>query len=137
VSKSFMFAVAVGVVLVLTLAAWAAPEVPTPPGVPRGFVPAGGCVPGMGQHWISPKAYPFGPIYGVFQGRLVFVEYMIAQEAFKAGKSWTGLRVPRGVRVDHLDLEFLPKGHEGYEIPHYDLHIYFVPHATHLKYCPQ
>ncbi len=120
------------------------PEVPSaagaparPPGVPKDFIPAGGCVPGMGQHWISTKAYPFGPIYGGFGGRLVFVEYMIAQEAFGAGKSWTGLKVPPGVKVDHVDLEFLPKGHEGYEIPHYDLHIYFVPHATHLTYCPK
>jgi hypothetical protein len=56
VLRPILFVVAVGVVLVVTLAAWGTSEPPVPPGVPKGFVPAGGCVPAMGQHWISPKA---------------------------------------------------------------------------------
>lgn len=33
--------------------------------------------------------------------------------------------------IDHIDVEFVPKGHEGITVPHYDIHIYFVSHAEH------
>ena len=55
----------------------------------------------------------------------------ISQADFQAGKSWrelTGLKnLPS---IDHVNMSFEPKGHEGYEVPHYDMHIYFVPPAA-------
>ncbi|GAB5602529.1 hypothetical protein FJNA_10540 [Thermus sp. FJN-A] len=106
-------------------------------GLPEGTVQISPCVPGMGEHWANPKDLPFGPIYGVVGDRVIFVEVMIAQSDLVAGKSWTNLLSPfRGHRIDHVDIEFQPHGHEGYEIPHYDVHAYFVPHAEHLAYCP-
>lgn len=106
-------------------------------GLPEGTVQISPCVPGMGQHRARPQDLPFGPIYGVMGERLVFVEVMIAQTDFAAGKSWKDVLKPlRGYAIDHVDIEFEPQGHEGYTIPHYDIHAYFVPHAEHLAYCP-
>ncbi len=106
-------------------------------GLPAGSVQLSPCVPGMGEHWANPDDMPFGPIYGVKDGRLVFVEVMISQEDFNSGKSWTDVLHPaQDYAIDHLDIEFGSQGHEGYEIPHYDLHAYFVSHETHTAFCP-
>ena len=87
--------------------------------------------PAMGEHWANPKDLPVGPIYCVIEGKIVCAEYMISQGDFQAGASFEGLKAPlRGGKlppVDHVDITFLPQGHEGYEIPHYDFHMYFVP----------
>lgn len=106
-------------------------------GLPKGTIQLTPCVPGMGEHWADPENLPFGPIYGVVEGEVVFVEIMIAQEDFNAGKSWTGVLMPaEGYAADHVDIEFEPAGHEGYEIPHYDVHAYFVSHVNHAGFCP-
>ena len=106
-------------------------------GLPPGTIQAGPCVPGMGEHWVRPQDAPFGPIYGVVNDRVVFVEVMIDQKAFAAGRSWDQQLKPiAGKRIDHVDIDFNPHGHAGYAIPHYDVHAYFVPHAEHLGYCP-
>jgi hypothetical protein len=95
--------------------------------LPKGTVKVSGVVPGMGEHWANPKDLPLGPIYCVYKGKVVCLEYMISQADFAAGKSWpelTGLKnLPA---INHVNMGFEPKGHEGYEVPHYDMHIYFV-----------
>lgn len=106
-------------------------------GLPEGVVQVSPCVPGMGEHWAKPQDLPFGPIYGVMGEKVTFVEIMVSQADLAAGKSWTEvLRPLKGHAIDHVDIEFLPKGHEGYEVPHYDIHAYFAPHPEHLRYCP-
>jgi hypothetical protein len=30
--------------------------------------------------------------------------------------------------IAHADIDFLPHGHEGFEVPHYDMHFYVVGH---------
>jgi hypothetical protein len=115
---------------------------PPQPKVRPAWVPAGAllvspCVAGMGSHWAALKNLPLGPIYGEYQGRPVFSEYMIDQKAFAAGKSWREILKPLpGYAIDHVDIEFVPYGHEGYPIPHYDIHAYYVSHSTHMAYCP-
>ena len=86
-------------------------------------------VPAMGEHWANPVAgdLPTGPIYGVYKGKLIFLEYMIAQEDFAAGESWPNLSGMEGLPpVDHVSIGFEPQGHEGFEVPHYDIHMYFL-----------
>src|SRR4028118_1153851 len=96
--------------------------------LPMGTVKVSGVVPGMGEHWANPKDLPLGPIYCVHKRKVICIEYMISQADFRAGKSWpelTGLKsLPP---VNHINMGFEPKGHEGYEVPHYDMHVYFVP----------
>ncbi|MFC5469312.1 hypothetical protein ACFPPD_11320 [Cohnella suwonensis] len=99
--------------------------------LPEGSVKISEVVPAMGEHWANPQAgeLPVGPIYGVYDGKLVFLEYMIAQDDFVKGKSLINLRGMKGVpspAVVQLDAEFQPQGHPGFEAPHYDIHAYFI-----------
>lgn len=108
-----------------------------PAGIPSGAVMLSPCVATMGFHWASLKDMPFGPIYGVMNGKPVFTEVMIDQKLFAAGKSWDELLKPLpGYRINHVDIDFEPHGHPGYPIPHYDVHGYYVSHATHMAFCP-
>jgi len=109
-----------------------------PAGLPPGVIQMSPCVPGMGEHWANPKNLPFGPIYGVYKGKVVFTEIMIDQASFAKGVSWTEQLKPLpGHPIDHVDIEFQPHGHAHFTVPHYDVHAYFVPHAVHAAFCPQ
>lgn len=64
------------------------------------------------------------------------VRVMISQKAFAQGRNWQNIGVPiRGYSVDHADVWFAPHGHEGAPAPHYDIILFFVPHAVHMKLC--
>ena len=102
--------------------AWVAPE---------GVVKISECVPTMGEHWARPQDLPTGPLYTVHNGRLISIEYMPAQADFAAGKSWNDLTFRywgQQLPIEHADIDFLPEGHEGFEVPHYDMHFYVVGH---------
>jgi hypothetical protein len=95
--------------------------------LPEGTIQLSGVVPAMGEHWGNPADMPLGPIYCIHEGKVVCLEFMIAQEAFAAGESWPNLAGMDGLPpVDHISIAFEPQGHEGYEIPHYDIHLYFL-----------
>ncbi|MDC3418327.1 S-layer homology domain-containing protein [Aquibacillus salsiterrae] len=102
--------------------------------LPEGAVQITPSVPGMGEHWANPNNMPVGPIYGVNNGKLIFIEQMLKQEDFASGKSFENIPGMQGLpslSVDHTDIEFQPNGHEGLEDAHYDLHNYFVSHEEH------
>ncbi len=106
-------------------------------GLPEGVIQGSPCVPTMGEHWADPKNMPLGPIYGVVGDEVVFVELMPAQAYFADGQSWDEVLVPpAGQTVNHVDFTYLPEGHPGYEVPHYDIHAYFVSHSEHMAFCP-
>jgi uncharacterized protein YjiS (DUF1127 family) len=103
---------------------------PTVADLPPGTIKVSPPVPGMGEHWANPKDLPLGPIYCVMDGKVICAEFMIVQEAFIRGKSFERLRLGMKGKlppVDHLEITFMPHGHEGFEVPHYDVHMYFVP----------
>ena len=107
--------------------------------LPKDVIQLSGVVPGMGEHWGNPADLPLGPIYGVSNGKVIFLEFMIDQDSFKAGKSFLELASKAGIElpmVDHVDFNFEPQGHEGYEVPHYDVHMYFVSHDNHMALKP-
>ncbi|MGE5701296.1 MAG: hypothetical protein ACM32O_02100 [Clostridia bacterium] len=88
-------------------------------------------VPKMGEHWANAQAgeLPTGPIYGVYNGKLVFLEYMIAQEDFANGVNHVNLNGMKGVpmpAVVQVDVEYQSHGHPGFEVPHFDIHNYFI-----------
>jgi hypothetical protein len=128
-------------ILSLLLGALAAPALPPQPstrpaGMPAGAVKISPCVATMGEHWANPRDLPFGPIYGVYNGKIVFTEVMIDQKSFARGKGWRDILHPLpGHRIDHVDIAFNPHGHEGYPVPHYDVHAYYVAHSVHQAYC--
>jgi hypothetical protein len=98
----------------------------------KGIIKISPPVPQMGEHWADPNVLPLGPLYGVKDGKIVFAEFMISKEDFEKGKSWSNLMIGREdlPSVNHVAVEYLPNGHEGYEVPHYDIHLYFVDYET-------
>lgn len=126
----------------LTSAAAIAQQLPPQPkvrpaGMPAGAVMISPCVATMGEHWANPKDLPFGPIYGTYKGQLVFTEVMISKKDFESGKAWSNVLKPLpGHAIDHVDIWYEPTGHEGYPIPHYDVHAFYVADAAHMAFCP-
>ncbi|MBB6054840.1 DUF5602 domain-containing protein [Tolumonas osonensis] len=131
---------AVSLLLGMATAAMAATtELPLASSLPANVVKISPVVPGMGEHWADPKDLPLGPIYGVSEGRIIFFEFMIDRDTLTKGTSFTDLKSKVSIPfppVEHVDFDWEPKGHEGYTVPHYDVHFYFVPHNEHMAIKP-
>lgn len=107
-----------------------------PSGIPAGAVPVSGCIPTMGYHYSKLKDFPFGPIYGWYNGKVLFSEVMISKAAFEKGTSWDNILQPLpGHQIDHVDIWYERNGHPGYMIPHYDVHAWYMPHKDHMTFC--
>jgi hypothetical protein len=92
----------------------------------------------MGEHWADPATLPLGPIYCVHRGKIVCLEFMIAQQEFTEGQSWPALAGMHGLPpVNHTRIGFEPAGHEGFEVPHYDIHMYFLSPAEVAQIQPE
>lgn len=61
---------------------------------------------------------------------------MVPVTTLQKGFNYRQLTALPGHKIDHVDVEYHPKGHEGFPIPHYDIHAYYVSHAEHMKMCP-
>lgn len=92
-------------------------------------------IPGMGAHWGDPANLPVGPIYIVHDGEVIGMEYKFTKELMKEitvdtpeGKmAFRELsNLPIGSKVDHINISFLPNGHENFEVPYFDVHLYFI-----------
>ncbi|MEE8400969.1 MAG: hypothetical protein V3R86_02290 [Candidatus Hydrothermarchaeaceae archaeon] len=99
-------------------------------------------IPGMGEHWANPGNLPFGPVYLVYNGKVIGLEYMMHEDELKAnpitlpsgevvGKPVTMQTLDQD--IDHADLAYMPAGHEGDEAPHYDVHMYFISQEEQSK----
>ncbi|SEB79978.1 hypothetical protein [Paenibacillus sp. GP183] len=104
--------------------------------LPAGTIQLSPVVPQMGEHWANPKDMPMGPIYGVYNGKLVFFEYMPAKALDKTVHDVPGNLVPIPSKIDHFDIDWNPQGHDGYEVPHYDMHLYFITRDEQNKIMP-
>ncbi len=105
----------------------------------------------MGWHWAniavimaqSQANEPLGPVYLVYKGEVIGLEWLwtkqmtqevtvdvgvgLEPEVFEALPSLVLPPLPVGVTVDHIDIGFLPRGHEGMlEAPHWHIHLYFI-----------
>lgn len=98
-------------------------------GLPAGYTRISPTVPAMGEHWANPLQLPFGPIYLVHDGKIIGWEVMPTQADLAAGKSWENVNLLKLGPVDHVDFTFMPRGHEGLEVPHYDIHAYLISPA--------
>jgi hypothetical protein len=113
-----------------------APGPAHPKGLPADIVPEMGCIPAMGYHYVQPGKAPFGPIYGWYKGKPIFTEIMVDKKAFDRGSDWNNALKPLpGYHIDHVDIWYEPHGHPGYEIPHYDIHAWYISHAEHMTFC--
>lgn len=107
-----------------------------PAGIPAGALLLSPCIQTMGEHWAALKDLPHGPIYGVYRGKPIFTEMMVSVKDLQNGYSIDDIRPLPGYRIDHVDFEYEPHGHEGYPVPHYDLHAYYVSAAAQANICP-
>ena len=117
------------------------PQLPPQPkvhpiNIPKSAVMLSPCIRTMGEHWAALKNMPLGPIYGVYQGKPVFTEIMISQKQLAQGFSYDNIRALPGYHIDHVNIEFEPHGHAGFEVPHYDVHAFYLSAAAESHICP-
>ena len=107
---------------------------PRPGGVPEEFVPVGDHVKHKTHHWARPKDWPVGPTVESVNGEISSVEFRIAKADFERGFSWSLIypKELRDLKVDHVDIEVMSAGHGPLRFPHYEIHLYFVPHGEHV-----
>ena len=136
--KSFMTTLLLAVVASPVLAQDGYATLPGVETLPEGVVQISGVVPMMGEHWADPATLPLGPIYCVHQGKVVCLEFMMAQDEFASGQSWPMLAGMAGLPApDHTHIGFQPAGHEGFEVPHYDIHMYYLSPEEVAKIQPE
>lgn len=123
-------------------AAIAAPSMQLPPqpkvkpaGIPAGYLMASPCIQGMGEHWVNPKNL-MAPIYGTYQGKVIFSEIMIPLKTLDGGFNYPNLTALPGHSINHVSIEWHPHGHEGMPVPHYDFHAYYISYAAQKAVCP-
>ncbi len=122
--------------------------------VPEGYEQASPVIPAMGEHWGNlaqleaqgQAGMPMGPIYMVYKGEVIGVEYMWSREMLEEisiptpeGPEVFEALAPLlvGATVDHMDITFVPEGHPGiYEVPHWDIHMYFITQAEKAAIVP-
>lgn len=118
-------------VVVVSSCAPAAPKLTLPEGAQK----LSDVIPQMGEHWANPAQLPLGPLYLVYKGEVVGIEYMWTEDMMQelsiptpeGVEEFSALvSLPVGVTVDHVDVAFMLHGHEGFEVPHWDIHLYFI-----------
>jgi|SRR5580704_10453670 hypothetical protein len=107
-----------------------------PAGIPENALLVSPCIATMGEHWADLKELPLGPIYGVWQNKPVFTEIMVSVKQLQQGFSYANIHALPGYTIDHIDVSFEPNGHEGFPVPHYDIHAYYVSPAVQATICP-
>ena len=83
------------------------------------------CAKGRGKQYVRPKDIPQGPVYNVFNGKVIGIEYMLSQKDMLANKDYLNLLL-EGVAYDHMNVGLLSKGHSGYPEPHYHIDVFTV-----------
>lgn len=123
-------------VLAAAAATTLAAAYPRPAWLPADATAVAPCVEALGDVYWDPKKLPFGPTYGVQAGKPVFEEIMVSQADFAKGIDLENVARPvPPFPIDHVDIWFAPHGHDGFEQPHYDILLVFMPHAEHMHLC--
>jgi len=97
--------------------------------LPAGFVQVSPMIPMLGEHFDDEKTgtVPHGEAYAGYKGKVIAVEYLMTPDEFAAGKTWKGLKSVDGMPpVDHIDIDYDPKGHGDWHVPLYMLRVYYV-----------
>jgi hypothetical protein len=132
----------------------------TVPTLPTDAVRLSGCVPGEGEHWGSPKDLPNGPLFAVFNNRIISTEYMWAPDQIPGSDTskmtkdqFTNYLATNKLnfadflhnRSQHINLHkyrfesfatFYSAPHTGMTVPHLDMHMYFVSTDYTKGICP-
>lgn len=128
--------------------------------LPPNLVKISECVPTEGEHWMNPKNLPHGPLYGVYKGKVISIEYMFLPSDI-GGAAVSKLNFPdtlKFMQQNNLTLDdyvhLLGSGfdlfgfkytyftihwivaHAGLTVPHYDFHFYLVSKEEANQVCP-
>ena len=87
--------------------------------VPVGASVVAQCTAGEGMQYIAPKDIPMGPIYNVWKGNVVGLEYMLPESDIAKGKGLDLAALSQ--QYDHVDVAYEAEGHAGLTEPHYHI----------------
>jgi hypothetical protein len=96
--------------------------------VPKGATIISQCSKGRGEQYVLPSNIPRGPVFNVYRGKVIGIEYMISPDDLAGGNTFFNLPT-FGQKFDHLDVGLLSQGHTGYPEPHYHVDLYAVSRA--------
>ncbi|MEE9201775.1 MAG: hypothetical protein V3U31_01090 [Dehalococcoidia bacterium] len=111
------------------------PVATTAPITPWDAIKVTDVIPAMGEHWIVPGGWPWGPTYMMYNRKLIGVEFEFNHDVMRGSKMVTpegelfiydlGL-IQVGHTLDHMNIEYLPSGHEGMGFWHFAIHMYNI-----------
>jgi hypothetical protein len=105
---------------------------------PPGFVQASKCVAHEGIHYIREGTSSLPSVLAYDEsGKLVSIGYIIPQRQSKGRVSWKGLPGVAGRPVDHINIEYSAPSSRAGGVPHYTLHLYFIPLEEQQRICPE
>lgn len=93
--------------------------------LPKDAVQIQSCADNKGALYARPNNIPNGPVYMVYKGQVIGLEFMLGQAEFAQGKSFADLS-GLNAKVDHVNVGYMEMGHEGYPGPHYHVDVYSV-----------
>lgn len=93
--------------------------------VPTDAVKVADCVPEHGAQYVLSKDIPLGPIYNVWNGKVVAVEYMLGRDKIIDSSNWNNLPLFKG-EYDHIDIGPVTHGHAGFSQPHYHFDFFLI-----------
>jgi hypothetical protein len=97
--------------------------------VPKGATIIEQCDAHKGTQYALPSDIPHGPVYNVYKGKVIGVEYMIGKQDLANDESFYNLPL-FGQKYNHMNIGLLSEGHAGYPVPHYHVDIYTVSYAA-------
>ncbi len=100
--------------------------------VPKDATVIAECAKGRGKQYVLPKDIPQGPVYNVWNGKVIGIEYMLGQKEVAANKDFLDLPL-ENVKYDHINIGLLSKGHSGFPEPHYHVDVFTVSHEEAVK----
>lgn len=105
--------------------------------IPQGATVIAQCSKGRGTQYALPKDIPLGPVYNVYEGKVIGIEYMVGKDDL-LGASKNFLNLPLAdAKFDHVNIGLLSQGHAGFPAPHYHVDIMTVPSSVTDKItCP-
>lgn len=90
------------------------------------------CTPGFGTQYVLPKDIPGGPVYNVYQGKLIGIEYMTALTSASNPDLMLKDLPLFTQKYDHVDIMTMP-AHAGFPSPHYQVDVMMVPTSVSSK----
>jgi hypothetical protein len=93
--------------------------------VPKGATVIEQCAKGRGTQYVLPSDIPHGPVYNVYQGKVIGIEYMVSDADVANKASFLGLPLD-GKKYDHLDIGLESEGHAGFPVQHHHVDLYNI-----------